>query len=244
MTEIELIKKIKKLKEIKPRKDWVLLTKNQILGTSTDLSASKEAKFELFPFFKPVYAGFFLFVILISLLEFSQTALPSEPLYYLKRVVEKTQAIFVSEEEKPKVQLEQVNKRLEELTRIAETNQVKKLAPALEAYQDSVAEAAKKITRIAATTSDPSVIKEIAKKAQELEKNKEILEKTYGIAGLEVEEELNPTKVVVEWLIKDLNKRTLSEEQQLIFEEAKKDFEAENYSEALVKILNLSYSQQ
>ena len=33
MTEKDLIKKIQKLKQIKPRKEWVLLCKNQILGT-------------------------------------------------------------------------------------------------------------------------------------------------------------------------------------------------------------------
>jgi len=244
MIEAELIKTIKKLKTIEPRKDWVLLTKSQILGEETPKESIRlptwQVKFELFPFLKPVFAGVFCLLILIGLFEFSQNALPGEPLYLLKRGTEKVQAVFVSEEEKPKVQLELANKRLEELTKIAATNQVKKIAPAVQAYQDSVVEATKNLVKIVATTSDPVVIKEIAQKTQELETNKKILEKTYGIAGLEAEEESNPTKVVVEWLIKDMKGKTLTEEQQLTFEKAKEDFEAGNYSEALIKILDLS----
>jgi len=236
MTETELIKKLKKLKEIEPRKDWVLSTKSQILG--------KEATFELFPFFKPAYAGLFCFLILISLFEFSQNALPGEMLFPMKMLVEKSQAVFVSKNEKPKVQLELANKRLEELTEIAQTNQVKKLAPALKAYQMSVAQVTKDLEKMTTTTPDREVIKEIARKTQQLEENKRILERTYGIAGLEVEDESNPTKLVVELLIKDLIGRPLTEEQQKIFEEAILDFVAGKYSEALIKIWKLSYPQE
>ena len=100
MTEAELIKKIKTLKEIKPRKDWVVLTKTQILG-----NVEVRPQLFLFPFFKPAYAGLFLFLLLIGLAEFSQGALPGDPLYSLKRITEKAQSVFVSKEEQPKLQL-------------------------------------------------------------------------------------------------------------------------------------------
>jgi len=136
------------------------------------------------------------------------------------------------------------NKRLEELTKIAETNQVKKIAPALEEYQASVAEVTKKLVKVTATTSDPVVIRELAERTQELEKNKEKLEQTYGIAGLEIKEGSNPMKVLVEWLINDLEKRTLTEEQSLLFETAKKDYEAGEFNESLEKLLILSSPQE
>ncbi|XOA42587.1 MAG: DUF5667 domain-containing protein [Candidatus Nealsonbacteria bacterium] len=226
MTENQLIKKIKRLKAIKPRRNWVLLNKKQILG--------EERRIEIFPFFRPVYAGLFCLLFLAGLFEFSQNALPGEPLYYLKKITERSQLILSSEEERPGLNLELVNKRLEELNQIAQNNEVRKLAPALKEYQASVFEAVKSLTKITATTSDSLVIKGIAEKTQKLEENKEIL----GTL-LEIDEKLNPAllEVVAELLIKDMEKTFLTEEDEEILEQAKQDFENGNYSEALERIL-------
>ncbi|UZE93488.1 MAG: hypothetical protein IB617_01490 [Candidatus Nealsonbacteria bacterium] len=224
MTENQLIKKIKRLKAIKPRRNWVLLNKKQILG--------EERRIEIFPFFRPVYAGLFCLLFLAGLFEFSQNALPGEFLYYLKKITERSQLILSSEEERPGLNLELVNKRLEELNQIAQNNEVRKLAPALKEYQASVFEAVKSLTKITATTSDSLVIKGIAEKTQKLEENKEIL----GTL-LEIDEKLNPVKVVAELLIKDMEKTFLTEEDEEILEQAKQDFENGNYSEALERIL-------
>ncbi|XOB46603.1 MAG: DUF5667 domain-containing protein [Candidatus Nealsonbacteria bacterium] len=232
MTENQLIKKIKRLKAIKPRRNWVLLNKKQILG--------EERRIEIFPFFRPVYAGLFCLLFLAGLFEFSQNALPGEFLYYLKKITERSQLILSSEQERPGLNLELVSKRLEELNQIAKNNEVRKLAPALKEYQASVFEAAKSLTKITATTSDSLVIKGIAEETQKLEENKERLKRIYGIAGLEIDEKLNPVKVVVELLIKDMEKTTLTEENEKIeeiLEQAKQDFENGNYSEALERIL-------
>ena len=232
MTETQIIKKIKKLKAIKPRSDWVLLNKRQILG--------EERRIELFPFLRPVYAGLFCLLFLAGLFEFSQESLPGDSLYYLKKITEKSQIIFSSEEEKPRIKLELVNKRLEELDQIVQENEARKLAPALKEYHAIASEAFESLERAMTTTSDPVVIKEIAEQTQKFEENKEKLTKIYGIAGLESDEESNPTKIVVEWLIRDMEETTLSEEDGLLFGEAKEDYEQGNYSQALVKILDLS----
>lgn len=227
MTETKLIKQIKELRKIKPRKDWVLLTKTQILG--------EEKRAVLFPFFRPAYAGLFLALLLLGFFEFSQGALPGESLYYLKKITERSQIILSSEQERPRLNLELVNKRLEELNQIAQNNEVRKLAPALKEYQASIFEAVKSLTKMAATTSDSLVIKGIAEETQKLEENKKILGTLYGIAGLD--EKLSPVKVVAELLIKDMEKTTFTEEGEEILEQAKQDFENGNYSEALERIL-------
>ena len=232
MTEAQLIKKIKKLKAIKPRSDWVLLKKIQILG--------EERRIEIFPFLRPVYAGLFCLLFVVGLFEFSQQSLPGESLYYLKKITEKSQIIFSSEEQKPRINLELVNKRLDELDQIVQENEARKLAPALKEYKASVSEAVKNLTKAMTTTSDPVAIKEITEQTQKFEENKEKLTKIYGIAGLESDEGQNPTKVVVEWLIRDMEETTLSEEDRLLFGEAKEDYEQGDYSQALVKILDLS----
>jgi len=245
-SEKELIVKIKELRQIQPSKEWVLSVKNSILDTET--SPKGASIWEVLPrmLFQPrmAFAGVFTIFTLLGVITFSQNSLPGDPLYLIKRITEKAQAVFVSRQELPKAQLVLANKRLEELAKIAESNQVKKLAPALQEYQASIAEATRDLVIAAATTSDPAMIKGIAAETQKLEKTRENLEKTYGIAGLEVKEEANPTKVVVEWLIKDLEKRTLTEDQQLLFDGAKEDYSAGNYNPALIKILQLSELSQ
>ena len=241
MTEKELIFKIRELRQIKPREDWVSLTKSQILGQEP----VAEIRFLHFPFlrfplFKPAYAGLIVVFVVFGAFGFTQSSLPGDLLYPVKKIVERSQAIFVSEKGRSQASFELANKRLEELTKIAETNQVKKIAPALEEYQASVAQVTKDLVKVTATTSDPVVIRELAEMTQELEKNKEKLEQTYGIAGLEIKEGSNPTKVLVEWLINDLEKRTLTEEQSLLFETAKKNYEAGEFNESLEKLLFLS----
>jgi len=234
MQEKELIRTIKELKKIKPRKDWVLLTKEQILGTSTELSTSEEKRFELFPLFKPAYAGLFLLLFVVGLLGISSSALPGEPLYVIKRISERTQAALVPQEEESRLNLELANRRLEELGQIAKNNEVKKLAPAINEFQASVSQAAKKI----ASGGKPN--KETVAQIIRLEEAKKDMEKTYGIAGLEASAESDPTKMVAEMLIEDTEQRTLSQEQLPIFEEAKTLYQEGNYSEALIKILSLS----
>ena len=227
MNEKELIGKIRELRQIKPKKRWVLLTKRQIVG---------EEKMDL-SLFPAVYAGLFFFLILIGLFEFSQTALPGEPLYPLKRISEKAQAIFVSQEEQPKLNLELANKRLEELSEIVEKNEVKKLAPAITEFQANAVLAAKNLAKV------KKIDKEIVAQTKKLEENKERVEEILA-TKIEIEEYDNALAKLVEREIKDLESRSLTEEQQELLTEAKEDFEAGNYSEALVKILNLSYPQE
>jgi len=226
VTEKELIGKIRELRQIKPRKDWVLLTKTQILGQE------ETPKFELFPFFRPAYAGLFFLLLLVGLIELAQAALPGDPLYSLKRITEKAQAVFVSKEERPNLNFELANKRLEELNQIAQKNEVKELAPAITEFQVTVSKVAKNL-------AGARVDKEMVAQTVKLKKTKEEVEKVLA-TKIETEEYDVALAQLVENQIKDLEGRTLTEEQMKILEEAKKDFEAGNYSEALVKILILS----
>lgn len=230
MTETQIIKKIKKLKAIKPRSDWVLLNKRQILG--------EERRIELFPFLRPAYAGLFCLLFLAGLFEFSQESLPGDSLYYLKKITEKSQIIFSSEEEKPRIKLELVNKRLEELDQIVQENEVRKLAPALKEYRASVSEA--DLTRAMSTTSDWMVVKEIIK-------NEEQLQIKYGVVLGEVSKEESgfipvreQVKQEVEREIKDKKERNLNEEDKALFEEAKEYYKNQDYVSALVKILEMN----
>jgi hypothetical protein len=234
MTEKEVIEKIRLLKQIKPEKKWVFLTKEKILG--------KEPLF--FPFLKPAFATLsvakrtlsvsagFLFILILFGLSF--TSLPGEPFYLIKKLAEKSQTLFVSEEEKPKLELELANKKLEELSKILEKNDTKRLAPAINEAKESVTQATKNLIK------SKKVDKEIIKNTLELKKKSETIEKVLGVRVIEGETEEvleNSLKEKSQYLIKDLENRSLTEEQKQIFEKAKEYFENQNYSKALELLL-------
>jgi len=236
ITEKELIGKLRELRQIRPSKDWVVLTKNRILG--------QEEKIELTPFsfWKPALATVTAFGILFGIFAFSQSSLPGDLLYPIKKITEKAQAVFVSETEKPQASLELANKRLEELTKIVETNQVKNLAPAINEFQASVSEAAKNLSRIDATSSDPVVVKRFVEQAKNIEKKaKEAKSLGVVIEDEELEElqeasnklELGLLVSVLKNMISDLENRTLTEKQEEILSQMRELAEEGEYSEAL-----------
>jgi len=232
MTEVELIKKIKRLKEIKPRKDWVLLTKSQVLDFKRERLSFFAVLGRLVLQPRMVSVFFVILGLFLSVFSFAQNSLPGDLLYPIKKIAEKGQAIFVSEANKPKVQLEQANKRLEELAKIAAENQTPKLAPALDEFQNSVNEAAKNLKK------SQKVTKEIVDQTKKLiEKREEV--KTLGIVvgGGELDDALSQ---IVENEIKDLEKRTLTEDQEKLLKEAKESFDAGNLTGALEKILQMN----
>ena len=240
MDEKTLIGKIEILRQIRPRKNWVVLTKKRILGEERTLAGLFLDSFRLFQglFFqyRLALASLVLLFVLGGTFAFAQKSLPGEPLFVIKKMTEKTRAVFVAENERPKVQLELANKRLEDLAKIAETNDVRKLAPAIEEFQANVSEAAKNLTKA------KTVGKDIILQTQELEKNKEKIEKTLA-TQIGTEELENVYKDLAEQQIKDLENSSLTESQEKILEEAKEYFEAGDYSNSLIKTIEASQTK-
>lgn len=228
----DVINKIKKLRQIKPDKDWVFLIKNQILGQEF---VSKETRFNKFLlFFKPIfYTGAVFGLALIGVFVVFQYSLPGDFLYPVKKITEEGQIIFVPENEKSNLQIELANKKLLELSQIIKANKVKNLAPAMNEVQTTISAAGKKLTqskKINQTTLDQIKV---------LDNNIKEVENSLAVK-IEINKESDPVKITVDFLIKDLEKRTLLLEQKEILEQAKKDFEEKNYSEALIKLLKIN----
>jgi len=240
MDEKTLIGKIEILRQIRPRKNWVVLTKKRILGEERTLpglfSDSLRVFQGLFFQYRLALASLVLLFVLGGTFAFAQKSLPGEPLFLVKKITEKTRAVFVAENERPKVQLELANKRLEDLAKIAETNDVRKLAPAIDEFQANVSEAAKNLTKA------KTVGKDIILQTQELEKNKEKIEKTLA-TQIGTEELENVYKDLAEQQIKDLENSSLTESQEKILEEAKEYFEAGDYSNSLIKTIEASQTK-
>jgi hypothetical protein len=222
LSEKELIARIKELRQIRPRKDWVSLTKRDILGQEPGLL--------FFPYFKPVFAGVIAASFLFVTFGFAQSSLPGDFLYPIKKISEKGQAVFVSDEEKPAFQIKMANERLEDLSKA----QAKNLAPTISEFQASVSEAAKDLTEIEAAPSNPVTIKKIVEETKKLEENKEKA-KSRGVVieGEETEEFDNALAQVVGSLIEDLEEKSLTEEKEEILKEMKELFEKEKYLDAL-----------
>ena len=236
MTEKELISKIESLRQIKPRKDWVILTKSQILGKETPKISLFESLGIIFSR-KPVLVGIASFLLIFGLFFSSQSALPGDLLYPIKKITEKSQTIFASKDQETKIQLELANKRLEELRKIAEANQIKNLAPAIEEYQKTVSNVAENLKKkpIKAT-------KEIVQETKKLIENQKKAESLGIVISDDIQEaELNEAyKTMAEREIKNLENSSLTEKQEELLKEAKECFEKGDYKMALIKTVEAS----
>ncbi len=242
-----MITKIQELKQITPREDWVVLTKNQILIQEMGRDKKPTIVGFLSRFnFRWVLLPAFSFCLILGIFALSQSSLPGDSLYPLKKMTEKSRVLFISQEQKPKLNLELANKRLQDLTKIVQNNDVKKLAPAIKEFQANISEAVKNLSKIKATSSDPVMIKKIVEETKKLEENKQKVE-ALGVKVGDTEELDNALSQwrarLVESEIKEMEGKELSENQQQILAEIKQDFENGDYSSALEKILLLSYPQ-
>lgn len=239
MQDADLIKKIRLLKQIRPRKDWALLTKRELFKEPT---TSREISFlSIFSLGKwwgvnyrfALATLLFVGILVSGAVNLAQNSLPGDFLYPVKRISEKGRAVFVSEKEKPKAQLELANKRLDELTQIAEENQVQKLAPAINEFRESLSQAAKNLKK------PQKLTREIVDQTKKLEENREKVE-ALGIVIGESEEFSNSLKEIVQREIKDLEGSVLTENQEKLLKDAKEDFEAGNFTGALEKVWLIS----
>lgn len=240
MTEKDLIKGIKQLKGIKPREDWVLLTKNNILGNEPELSFVEKIRLVFQPKF--TLAGGVSLMIIFGLIMITQHSLPGQLLYPVKRIAEKGRALFVSHQEKQNYNLELVDKRLEELAKVSQANQVANLAPALNELETTKVEVRKGISDLKNMSQKDAIAaaKKIAPKLSQINKRET---QVFASLGLEPDDEQPAEKTIVELLIKDLSEQTLNEGQMKLFQEAEKNYQYGNYNQALEEILTLSNSQ-
>jgi multidrug efflux pump subunit AcrB len=236
ISDKELLRKIRELRRIQPRKDWVLLTKSRILGE--EFAQPKP----LFGFFRLAYAGVLTTLIVFGLFGFARYSLPGDFLYYVKRAAEKSRAIFVSAEEKPQYELEMTNKRLGELNKIAETNQVENIAPALNEFKKTKSAARKSVSNSIKGKSEREAIKIAKQVARELNEINKGEERVFGSLGIDSEANENGSvdKIVIELLLKDAENSTLTEKQAEDLVKAKGYYESGDYTKALETYLTNS----
>jgi hypothetical protein len=242
MTDKDFVKNLRKLKEITPDKEWVIFSKDRILGKEEKggvLSALELVPKFIFRYNKFAFAVLIFFGFLTGAFTFAQNSLPGDPAFVLKKAIEKTKTAFASQSDRTEIQLELANKRLDDLNKIAQSNQPDKLAPAIQEFQSNISKAAQDLI----SANGRANVKEIVLETQKIREAKEKIEALGVVVG--GTDDLDGAFLqLLQNEINDLQIRTLDEEQQKMFTEAVKDFNEGNYAEALEKIYSLGNKQE
>lgn len=254
MKESQLITNLKQLKQIKPREEWAVLTKQNLfrgeeVSRKNWMGDKVSMVLDVFPRFLFDYHHYkyvlatFVFGLLIasSTLIYAKNALPGDVFYTLKRAKEKAITLLTPDSQMPKMQLEFTNERLKELTVIAESKQNKKLSSAIKEFQASAKVAALNIKNIKSMSRLEN--KDIVQEAKKIESAREKIQ-ALGVEIGDTEELNSALSELVDREIKDLEGKTLTEGQKELLNQIKVNFEEKEYSQALENILLLTQDEQ
>src|SRR3989344_1645646 len=235
MEDQELIFKIQQLKQIKPRKDWAVLSKSQIFGNNiSDVKVNKaiHTGFSLNPFKayfgrRHVYSlAAFLFISagLVGFMKYGS--------FQDVKVSQKSIASLPSTESALKnSNVEELKLKSQNLINVTK-NKPQDFALAIK----EIKTATNNLTE--AIKNDPKLAGEVA---MEVKNNGTLLS---VVSETELEQASDALyKTIDEQMIKDLETTTLTEDQKIIFSEAKDLFEQAKYSVVLEKILLINSRQ-
>lgn len=236
-----LIEKIKTLKSIKPDTNWAILNKNKIMSRTVVLEKNENFSFEKFiagikflMSHKYAFSSLVALIVVVGVCGLSQQSGPGDTLFSLKKALEQTQTVLLTQAEKSKYDLEQANNRLEDLQKIAKGNQTKKLGAAINEYKASVSEVAKNLSN----ELNQEKIKEIAQGVKLLaEKEKEVKS-----LGVEIDSNTDMDLALVETIMKEVNKlkmEDLSDNQKSILNQVEEACKSGNFADALEKISSI-----
>jgi len=242
MQEKEVITKLALLKKIKPRKDWAVLSRNKIINVELEpLKLKNQRKFlDIVHFFryiryieKPAVAIPLLAILVVGGIAIEQTgsSVPGDILYPVRTSLEQTQRF-------DSIELAQF--RLADLREVVEANRVKNLPSTIREFEVSIEKASQSLTEL--VENEPEKALQVGREIVQLQKEKLVIEQILGTKiGEDQEAEfINSARKVVEYELAYLETRSLTEEQEELFESAKTSAEQEDYSTALETIWTLS----
>jgi hypothetical protein len=246
----EFLAKIKVLKNIKPRQEWVNSLRRQLFVEepqpsfpSQVLETLKVATYFLLFRHRPAFITTLTIMIFSAVLALAQNSLPGDFLYPVKQLSEKTVLLVLPPKEKTKAELEIAQKRLEELEIVAKRNQAQKLAPAVKEYKEALSSVARKLAQDSAKVKERDLARTV------VEKTGKILEKESQVAQtlateIGVKDLANAAipyyESLAKELLEDLKAVTLNDAQKAILEEAQQAIDQGDYQTALEKLLSLN----
>jgi len=210
----DIIYKLKALQSIEPDQAWATAKKedllerisafsseNDVFLNACDIYAEKK-RFTLGSFFPSRLAVSMTSIALILTsgiltVGASQSSLPGDPLYSVKKAGEKVKLAVASEQDKPKIEIEQAGKRLEELEKISQktsdASQHQKVEQLVAEFQAKVDSANAHLGQLNEKGKIDNTVKvaDVAKVVNEQsEKYSEVLQKTTQSLPTEVQEKV------------------------------------------------------
>jgi hypothetical protein len=238
ITEKQLIESLKQLKEIKPRKEWAVLLKSQILEerqAETKIVNWEIGKlienFKLIienSFTRKLAYSFAAFAfVIIGLVGFARYTMPGDLLFPVKKLSEQSTAALIGESTL-KQNVVALNNRINDLAQVAKDGRKDSIPSAISEINSNVLALAKSLKDSPA--QDSQTLKDIASSLKTLA----------NVPGTDIGQ--NPEikdlyQTVVQAQIADLQKTTLTDDQKKTLTEAEDLYSQGKYADALEKIL-------
>ena len=254
MEDKELIAKLSHLKEIKPREDWVFLTRQRIVGAEArpaKLALQKGRFCDMVEGLSGLMARYmakpaFVIPVLACMVaggavwQGALGSLPGDTLYPLRAALEQMPLRLSTEEERPAREFVRAQQSLADLKVVAERNKVKNLPSAIQEFEANASLVSEGF--IAIVENQPEKALQASRQMVQLQKGKSEVERILGTKiGEEQEEEIgDATRRLVEYEFSYLETRSLGEEQKKLFESAKTSAAEGDYATALETVWTLS----
>jgi len=204
MTDKELIKNLRKLDKIQPSKHWlVLLRRNLVAQIDYDIKRERSERFDflfgwLGSFQSAALAVSLIFILFVGpwlTIKASESSLPGDLLYSVKKASENVQKTVANSQEKPRLQVEFAGRRLEELSKLNystdSSEKTEKSREVIVDFKDSLASVSQQIKSI--SSRDKAVVV-----AQETRKLKENLAKAKGEMPSEIKGDIAEAEKSIE----------------------------------------------
>ncbi|MEK7562235.1 MAG: hypothetical protein AAB509_00950 [Patescibacteria group bacterium] len=238
LTEKELISKLQTLKDIKPRQDWVFSLKSEILNPKSETNPKfLNFEFLISNFFSQkslAYSFATLLLVMIGMFGFAQYTKPGDLLFAVKKVTEQSQAAL-SGQTVLRQDVANLTNRINDLAQVTKEGRTANIPSAINEVRQSVTKVTESLK--ANLIKDPQSAKDLAVEVQKIKQ----LQTLADLTGTpEIKSLNNALAILAQNEITDLEKITLTEDQQEILKNVKDLYEKGDYATALEKILTIN----
>jgi len=236
ITEKQLIDSLKQMREIKPRKEWVFSLKSQILSeqNTAPVTAKSPSILDIFSSVflqkKLAYSFAVILFLIVGVFGFATYTVPGDLLFPVKKIAEQSQASLTGQTGL-KENVATLNSRINDLAQVAKEGRTGSISSAIDEVKINASVLAKNLK--ANPVQDSTTIKELTNSVKTLA----------DIPGTDLSS--NPDFVyiyqtIVQSQIADLEKTTLTDDQNNTLAEAKDLYDQGKYGDAFEKIWDLS----
>ena len=237
ITQKQLIEQIKTLKDIKPRKEWAVLFKTQLLSeeqVEVKIPAQKvgifDALYSVFFQRKLAYAFAAVLILIVGVFGFSRYAMPGDLFFPVKNITEQSQAALAGQTQL-KQEVAIFNSRINDLNKLAQTGKKSNMPSAINEVNAKASVLAANLKNN--PVKDSNTIKDIANSLKTLA--------DVPGADLTVNSNIEDLyQTVVQSQIADLQKTTLTDDQKKILTSAESLYSQGKYEQALEEILPIN----